>query len=88
MGLKTKGIPDPMDRFSGDGSFVGEGANRPVGGIFGLGIQGFTDNCGDQFVCYGAGATVPQFIMEPRDSLFEVTLAPFANRLVASVVLQ
>jgi hypothetical protein len=50
MGLKAKGLPDPMDRGSREPSFFSHGPDGPMGSIFGLGLKSFANEEGYLFV--------------------------------------
>jgi len=57
MGLKTEGLPDPMDRGARELGFLGHGTDSPMGTILRFGLKGFTNQESYFVIRDGTGAS-------------------------------
>lgn len=76
----TEGVPDAVDGGFGDSGLTGYRAATPVSAGFWLGIDGFVDHGCHLFIGDRAGPSGSEFVMEPLDTLFYKTPAPFDDR--------
>ena len=80
VGLQTIGAPDAMHRVLGEAGFGAHGAQRPLGLVFGLGLQRLVDHLGDLLVGDRSRRPGAWFIVQAVEPAIEEALAPLADR--------
>jgi len=79
--LKSKHMPNAANRLEGNTPCLfRKSANRPLGTIFGLGVECFPNDQGHFFVSNGAWSPGAEFLMQPLDTQFQKTCSPFPHR--------
>jgi len=93
MGLRGGGSPREgqapgsiaVDDRSGRPGLLGDGTDNPVGAVFGLGGQGLVRQPCHLFMGDRARPSGSELIVEDRQALFQIGLAPLAHGLRAQI---
>ncbi len=83
MRLQPESTPDAMNRRGADLRVLGHRTDAPVGGPGGLALEGLVDQLGDFLVGDGTRSTGTHLVVQTRQSVLQIALAPLADHLLA-----